>query len=556
VEINPKPYFLRSVSALFSFNIWTAARALSFLAVSLPLLTLLAGLFSAPSRYWIYVSRHLLKSYLTETFLLTFGASGCAFVLGVALAWVVSFYDFAGKAFFKVALVLPLAIPPFMAAYAYDGLLGYTGLIQTFFRNNYALNLNSYLAAIPAQLWAIFVFTVTLFPYVYILTSSFLRHQSASIYENALLLGGGSRRLFFKVFLPLLWPSASAGAILVGLEALNDFGVSSFFGLTTFTTAIFAAWFGMGDSNTAVKLALILLAIVLFILLGRKAIFNFRRYQIVSTREKPLTPKKAGGFRQTAIVFLCLAALFAGFIAPVFQLFYWLKLSWAGAFTEDLAAALSFTLKVSFGATLVIMAAATATVNANRLFRTRFSNFLSQGATLGYSIPSAVLAIGVISFFLWSDKALAPLTALISDRPLNQSIIVLVFAFFLRFFTIGYQAIESGFAKIPITYFEASRTLGRGIIGTFLRIDLPMVRLALLSGATLVFIDTLKELPLSLMLRPFNTETLGTSVYHFSKNEVLEQTALPSLCVIMAGTVFIVLWNFFEKKGAKHVSGN
>jgi iron(III) transport system permease protein len=514
-------------------------------------LALAEGLFSASSQYWEYVSRHLLGGYLAQTLGLTLGAALCAFIVGVALAWVMTFYDFRGRGFFEVALVVPLAIPPYIAAYAYDGLLGYTGMIQTFFRNQLGLKISGLIASIPAPAWAVFVFSATLFPYVYILTKAFLRHQSAAIFENARLLGGGGLRLFLKVGFPLLWPSASAGAILVGLETLNDFGVSSYFGLTTFTTAIFAAWFGMGDSDTAVKLALILLGIVLMVLLARKAIWRANRYRVVSSREKPLCPRRIRGTGQTAILALCLSALAAGFVIPVIQMFYWLEVSWSSAWTRELAGTMGFTLAVSAMATALIMAAAAATVNANRIYSGPLSTILSQGATLGYAIPSAVLAIGVISFFMRADQIFLSLTGLQTTKPLSQSLIMLVFAFGLRFFTIGYQSVEAGFAKLPITYAEASRTLGRGVTATFLRVDLPLIRPALLSGAALVFIDILKELPLSLLLRPFNTETLGTMAYHFAKNEVLEETALPSLCIISAGTVFMLLAGILEKRGEK-----
>ncbi|MDR1657199.1 MAG: iron ABC transporter permease [Deltaproteobacteria bacterium] len=522
----------------------------------LPFLALGDGVFSAPSQYWDYVRSHLLGAYFSETIVLTASVGAAVFALGTALAWVISFYDFRGKSFFEATLILPLAIPPYIAAYSYDGLVGYTGIIQTFSRNVLGLSLSRFISGVPATVWAVFVFSVTLFPYVYILTRTFLLNQSAAVFENARMLGGGNFRLFFRVGLPLLWPSASAGAILSGLETLNDFGVSSYYGLTTFTTAIFTAWFGMGDADTAVKLALILLGLVFIVLLIRKALRNARRYQIVSTKERRLVPQRARGAAQGLIIILCTLTFLAGFGFPVLQMFYWLTISFEGAFNDELLKAVIFTLKVSILATFIIMLAATGTANANRLFRTRLANLFSQGATLGYSIPSAVLAIGVISFFIWSDKIITGLVPFIEGRPLSQGLIILIFAFCLRFFTIGYQAVEAGFAKTNLTLTEASRTLGRGVNQTFLLVDLPLLKPALLSGAALVFIDILKELPLSLLLRPFNTETLGTTVYHFSKNEVLEQTALPSLGIILVGTIFILIMRFWSENGAKRVSGS
>jgi iron(III) transport system permease protein len=195
-------------------------------------------------------------------------------------------------------------------------------------------------------------------------------------------------------------------------------------------------------------------------------------------------------------------------------------------------------------------------VNAGRLFSGKFSVLFSQGATLGYAIPSAVLAIGIISFFVEADAVLSVIFPFLPAKFFSMGGIMLIFAYGIRFFTVGYQMVEAGFAKIGIIYTEASRSLGRGVSSTFFLVDLPMIRHALVSGSALVFIDILKELPLSLLLRPFNTETLGTTAYHFAKNEVLEETALPSLCIILAGTAFILLMQLWGKKKAGHVSGN
>ncbi|MDR0735940.1 MAG: iron ABC transporter permease [Zoogloeaceae bacterium] len=545
------PASLRWVSG----NGWTTIRAAVFLCVLLPFLALAGGLFSPPGEHWPYVRDYLLRAYCTETLLVTLGAGAFAGALGIGLAWAVSMHDFRGRRFFDLALVLPLAIPPYIAAYTYEGLLGYTGVIQVFLRRHFELSLARLTTEIPAQAWAIWVFGVTLFPYVYLLTRAFLRHQSAALFENALLLGG-SARLFWRVGLPLLWPSATAGVILVCLEVLNDFGVSSHYGLTTFTTAIFAAWFGMGDADTAIRLSLILLGLVFFTLLIRKALHNARRYHVVSSQEKWLSPHRLRGLPQAGVILFCSLVCLAGFLAPLLQMLHWLRLSWRGAFTADLGSALCYTLGVSGMAALLVMLAATGTANANRLFRSRLSTPLSQGATLGYAIPSAVLAIGIIGFFTGADLWLASRFPFLPERFLSMSSFLLVFAYGIRFFSIGYQSVEAGFAKIGRVYAEASRTLGRNVTATFFRVDLPMIRHAILGGSALVFIDILKELPLGLLLRPFNTETLGTMVYHFANNEALEETALPSLCIVLSGAAFLLLTQFWEKGEEKRVSGN
>jgi iron(III) transport system permease protein len=533
---------------------WRAIQAFSFVCVLLPLLAVGASAFAPAGEHWNYVSRHMLPTYLAETFFLTAGSCASTCMLGVALAWFVSMYQFAGKRVFEIALILPLAIPPYIAAYTYDGLTGYTGTIQAILRNHFAIH-GGGLANIPAGIMAVWIFTVTLFPYVYLLTRTFLMHQSASIFENALLLGGGHLRMFAKVALPLLLPAAGAGTILVGLEVLNDFGVASFYGLNTFTTAIFSAWFGMGDSGTAVKLASILLALVFLLLFVRKSLHKARRYHIVSTKEKRVAARRVSRPAQAGIIIFCGLVCFFSFGLPLLQMLLWFGMTRENAFTPDMAKALAFTLRTAIPATLVIMVFATAASNAGRLSIGRFSAMLSQGTTLGYAIPSAVLAIGVISFFVRADSILRPVFPSAALQ-LSMSSVMLVFAYAVRFFTIGYQAVEAGFAKTGTLYTDASRTLGRGVTTTFFLVDLPLVRHALFSGSILIFIDVIKELPLSLLLRPFNTETLGTGVYRFANNEAMEETALPSLCIVLAGTFFILFMQFWEKRDTRRVCGH
>ncbi|MFV0480835.1 MAG: ABC transporter permease [Campylobacteraceae bacterium] len=545
-----------SIGRRFSFNGWLVLRAISVIGVILPFVALLRGVFSSDDKYWKYVKENLLGTYFTETLLLTVCGGIGAFLLGILLAWFISIYDFPGKKFFRVALVLPLAIPPYIAAYTYEGLLGYTGIVQKIFRNYFDVNLSSLTLLIPAQAWAVWIFCITLFPYVYIFVISSLKNQSASIFENALLLGGGRTRLFLKVGFPLLRPAAVAGVVLVCLEILNDFGVAKFYGLNTFATAIFTSWFGMGDIDTAIKLAIILLIIVCIILFARRALYNAKKYQIVSSKEKPLLPIKAKGLHKIAIILLCCFVCFLGFIAPLIQMLYWLTFSWRTALNTELYNALLYTIYISFVATFVIIIFATANANASRLFGGKYSSIFVQITTIGYSVPSSVLAIGVISLFVSIDNLAVNIFTNLPTRFISMTSILLAFAYCIRFFSIGYNGIEAGFAKNGMVYTEVSRTLGRSVTKTFFLVNLPMIFPAIISASALVFIDILKELPLGMMLRPFNTETLGTTVYHYANNEVLENTALPSLCIVLVGAIFIIFVQIIENKKGKNVFRN
>ncbi|MDR1975439.1 MAG: iron ABC transporter permease [Campylobacteraceae bacterium] len=537
--------------ALLPCNGWTLLHTLSCVCVLLPFAALIVGVMTPAGEYWSYIREHMLPTYFFETIALGAGSSIAALVLGVSLAWFVGIYDFWGKRVFEILLILPLAIPPYIAAYAYDGFFGFTGSVQLFFNNLFDIRIHQIFPTLPAMFWAIWIFSITLFPYVYLLTRTFMRHQSGSLFENALLLGG-RRRLFWSVALPLLMPSAVSGAILVCLEVLNDFGVVSYYGLNTFTTAIFLSWFGMGDADTGIKLAFILLVMVLLVLLLRKSLQNVKRYRTVSTRESRFTPQKAVGFARIGIPLFCILVLCFSFLIPLAQMVLWLKMSYKSALNAALWEGIQYTLWVALTATFIIMIAATASVNANRLFGSKRRALASEAATIGYGIPSAVLAIGVTLMFVNIDKLSAHLIPSLSMRELSMGSAMLIFAYGVRFFAIGYQAAHMGFMRISSVYTEASRTLGRTVTQTFFRVDLPLVKQALISGAALVFIDIVKELPLGLILRPFNSETLGTTVYRFANNEVLEQTALPSLCIIGVSAIFIILTQ--QRRGENGVS--
>ncbi len=530
-----------------NFNGFTIIRSLTCLMVLLPFAYLLLTAFAPANQHWQYVKEYLLPTYLRETFILVAGCGLSTLLLGIALAWLVTMHDFRGKRFFETTLILPLALPPYIAAYTYDGIFAYTGTLPNFLRNYLGLDYRSWELHLPAMGWAIFIFSITLFPYVYMLTRTFLRRQSAALFENAILLGKGRLRMLRQVALPLLMPAALSGMILACLEVINDFGVASYYGLSTFTTAIFSAWFGMGDSGSAVKLSAILMGLVLAVLLLRKALRRVQRYRIVSSREKPHRPLRLSGVRQALAISACLLTALVSFFIPLAQLAYWLSISWENAFNTGLLRTLTYTLRVALLATLIIMLAATATLNANRLFGGKWASLTSQLSILGYSVPAAVLAIGVITLFISLNNWMQHIFNV--GIALSMSSLMLIFALSVRFFAIGYQSVDAGFAKIGMIYAEASRTLGRGVSQTFFRVELPLVRHAILSGAVLVFIDILKELPLSLILRPFNSETLGTTVYHYVTNEVVEEIALPSLLIIAAGTAFILLMQWLETRG-------
>ncbi|MDR2528551.1 MAG: iron ABC transporter permease [Synergistaceae bacterium] len=508
---------------------WLLALRVSVACVLLPFAFLAVRAAAPANENWRHIQEWALKSCLWDTALVTFLGTAGASLIGVPLAWITCLFSFPGKSVLEWALVLPLAIPPYIAAYVIYHLTGYTGGIQVGLRL-LGVNVSRLSAAAPPLVFAVFVFAVTLFPYVYLIVKAFLKKQSASLYENARLLGCGTWGAFFRVFLPLMVPSIMGGAALTALEILSDFGVTSHFGLHTFTTAIFGAWFGMSDADSAAKLSVMLLGGVFTVMVVNKLAQRGQKYHAASSRERALQPQalRSG----LACTCFCVLVLFFSLLFPVGQLLYWLTLSWNPQTLPRLWENAWNTISGGLTAATLTMVLAVGTVNATRLFPSRLNLVLARFATMGYSVPGAVLAMGVISLFTFLSRVGLPFDA-------SRTTVMLLFAYGVRFFAIGCHAVESGFGKVGNIYREAASTLGAGPAEAFFRVELPLVRDAMLSGFALVFVDVVKELPLTLILRPFNYNTLGTRVYDFARNEILEEMALPALLVIAICAVFV-----------------
>jgi iron(III) transport system permease protein len=525
---------------------WLLTHRLSALCVSLPFIFLAVQAAAPANENWRHIREWLLRTYFLNTLVVTFSGVLIASVIGVPLAWITCLFAFPGKSFMEWALVLPLAIPPYISAYIYYHLMSYTGGFQVGLRTFFGLDVNRFGFDIPPPAFAVFIFATTLFPYVYLVVKAFLKNQSASLYENTRLLGRGAWSSFFGVFMPLMAPSIAGGATLVALEILSDFGVTSHFGIHTFSTAIFSAWFGMSDTDSAAKMSVMLLGAVFILSAFNKLAQRASKYRIVSGKERALSPRVPPRRVGLACTFFCIAVLFFSVVIPLGQLFSWLTLSWNPEALPRLCANAWNTIRSAITATCCTMILATGTVNATRLFPSKANLALAQFAAIGYSVPGAVLAMGVISLFSFIPRAGA-LFGVPDFLDFSRTTVMLIFSYVIRFFAIGFHAVESGFAKVGNIHGEVSRTLGAGPGETFFRVEMPLIRNAVISGFVLVFMDIMKELPLTLILRPFNFNTLGTSVYDFAKNEIMEQIALPAILIIALCAAFIAVASLLDK---------
>ena len=526
-------------------NSWGFFSFIFVILVILPCMYIVIHLLDKPNENWYHIKTYLMKDYIINTIKIVFATGIFAMIIGTTLAWLIAAYEFPFRKFFKWALILPLTVPPYIAAYTYNGIFNYTGMVQKFFRNVMEINLDPKYFDIMSIRGAVFIFTVFLFPYVYIITRSFLEKQSASLIENARLLGRSSSSIFMHVILPISRGAIVGGSSLVILEVLNDFGVVSYFGVQTFSTAIFKTWFSLGDTSTAVKLASILMVTVFIILSLEKFFRGRKKYSYTTAKVRPIVPIELKGIKAVGAFLYCFTILSLGFIIPLLQLSQWSILTYKKILNIKLLELMFNSIWMAAIPAVLIIVMSVVIANFYRMKNNWISKAFSKISILGYSIPGAVLAIGVILLMVsidrelgWFYKAIDPSS---KTLVLSTSIFMLIFAYTIRFLAIGYQSIESGFDKIGMKFFEASRTLGYSATKTFFKVDLPMIKPALIGAFALVFIDIVKELPLTLILRPFNFNTLATKTYEYAGDEMIHEASIPALIIILVSIILVYL---------------
>lgn len=532
------------------FNSWWVISLMGAAVILLPILFIFFSLFQEPNDNWFQIRQYLLKTYVANTVILVVLTGIFTALLGVTLAWLTSAYDFPLKRFFRWGLLLPLAIPPYIAAYTYRTMFSYTGVIQSTFRNQFNYQIDPELLSISSLRGAIFIFTLFLFPYVYIMTRAFLESQSSSFFENARLLGRKPLAIFIQVVLPLSRPAIVAGAVLVIYEVLSDYGVTSYFGIHTISTAIFQTWFGMYDIDSAMRLAAWLMVVIVGLFFLERLLRQRRRYNL-NNKSRPLVPMKLKGIKAAAAFAYCGIVFLLGFLIPLIQLLAWAKLTFSKVWSVTFYTLLFQTVYVAAISTFIILILSVIVANVSRK-HTAGSYILAKLTTTGYSIPGAIIAIGVLAMFITLDKWLAPVYSLIglgkAPLILSLSLVMLIVGYAIRFMATGFNAVEVGFEKIGTKYSEASRMLGLSMTKTFFKVDLPLIKGALVSGFILTFVEICKELPLALLLRPFNFDTLATKTFQYAKDEQIYEASISSLMIIGISVLSVVVFQMIDKK--------
>ncbi len=528
---------------------WVSLSAAAILL--LPIFAILLELFGKPSENWRHITQYMIGDYVLQSVWLVVLTGMVTLIIGTTLAWLIAAYDFPLRRMLRWALVLPLAVPPYIAAYTYANMFSYTGTIQVTLRK-LGITADQGWFDIMSLPGAVFIFSFFLYPYVYMITRAYLERQSGSYIENARLFGRKPAAVFFHIALPLSRPAIAGGLTLVAFEVLSDYGVVNYYGIQTFTTAIFRTWFGMYDIDSATRLAAWFLVVIIGIILLERIMRGRRAFSATTSRGHALTRLKLRGWAGWAAALYCGVIVSIGCIIPVVQLIVWARWTFSDVLANADFVRLTFnSVSVAAMATVLIVILSLIVANTARMLNNAVGSGLARLITTGYSVPGAIIAIGILSLFIQLDHWLAPMYRQLgwgnSPLVLSMSLAMLVTAYVIRFMATGYSAVEAGMEKVGRSYWEASRQLGAGLTRTFVRIDLPLLKGSLLTGIILTFVEVVKELPLALLLRPFNFDTLATKAYQYASDERIYAAALPSLLVIGVSLLSIIMLHYAGK---------
>jgi iron(III) transport system permease protein len=522
--------------------------------ILLPILAVVASVFGPASETWAHIARTLLGTYVANTALLVACVAAGVLSIGVLSAWLVTAYRFPAQRALEWALVLPLAMPAYVMAYAYTDWLQFTGPVQGLLRAATGWQAREYwfpeIRSIPG---AAAMLSFALYPYVYLLARTAFRDVSRSALEAGRLAGYSAWGSFWRVALPIARPAVAAGAALALMETLADFGTVSYFALEVFTTGIFKAWLSMGDSTAAGQLSVCLLAFVFVVLALERA--SRGRAAYASGMDKRPPPQRLSGPAAALAFVACAAPVLLGFLLPAGLLIH---LAWSdpeARWTSRLPALVGNSFLLAGIAAVAGVLLATAMAYAARLARGRLASVVAwanRAAALGYAIPGAVIAIGVLVPLGRLDNWIAGgIESAFGVKPgllLTGTIVALIYAYLVRFLAVALQSVESGLAKVTPRMDDAARSLGATPAGTLARVHVPLLASSLASAALLLFVDVMKELPATFALRPFNFDTLAIEAYNLAKDERLSEAAVPSLVIVAIGLVpvLVVVKRYFQ----------
>ncbi len=516
-------------------SIWHVLPILILLIFISPILIILFSLLGDYSENWQHIYNYVLTDYIVNSLILVSGVSTLVIIIGSVTAWIVTNYQFVGRRFFEWGLILPLAIPPYILAYTFTGLFDSYGTLNEIARSIFNLQQSESLFPNIRNIYgAILVFSFTLYPYVYLICRTAFLNQSRSMFEIGRTLGLSQKLIFLKLALPVVRPALIAGTMIVAMETLSDFGAVDHFAVSTFTTGIFRTWYGMYDLTTAMQLASMLLIFITFCLVIERISRRNASFSTISSNFKPTSIKKVSSQQSFLCFVICFVPIFIGFILPILEILNWsLRLN-SGFFEKHF-------FSISFNTILLsVFSAILCTFIAMLInFSIRYQNSsiiksINPFLNIGYAVPGLILAVGIVQLFVFLDNNILNS---FEGYFVTGSIFGLIFAYIIKSYALANSTYEAGYQKISQTLDDSARILKSKGLNLLFRIHFPLLKTSFFTSILLVTSEVVKELPATLILRPFNFETLAVSTYIYASEERMIEAAAPATAIILIGLI-------------------
>jgi|TARA_Y100000817_G_scaffold137725_1_gene108002 iron(III) transport system permease protein len=525
-------------------NFWYISSLFISIFVIIPILTVFLSFFESTSNYYGILKDTFLFEYISNSIILLISVLLLTFLIGTGTAYLVSFYEFPLSNFFKWALILSFAVPPYIYAYSLTAFFENYGTAYSILKNLFGdKNYNLYIPKFDGMIGVILSLSFSLFAYVYILARASFLYQSQNFIDLGKNLGFTNFKTLYSIILPAARPAIVAGLSLVAMETLAEFGAVDFFSINTLTTGIYNSWITFDDLAFANQLSFFLLLFIfaLFILenLSRnKAKYHFNSKGGFKQKQK----LQLKGTKSIAAFLFCFLVFFLSFLFPLSQMLYWTIKFPENLFDLQIINLLSNTLYLVILSSFVLIMFSLISNYGNRVTKNKTLNILSTLSISGYAIPGVILAVAFITFIAWFDESVVKNLGLFSIKKIFiGSILGLVLVYFVRFYSLAFNGIKSGYEKINISVDESSYLLGYSKRKTFMNIHIPFLRNSLLFVCILISLEIIRELPITLILRPFNFETFATTAYISASEDLLEAAAVPSLFLILIATSFIII---------------
>jgi len=519
------------------------------LVVALPIIAIFYLAITPEKNIWPHLISTVLPGYIMTTLGLLIGVGLISFIIGVGTAWIVTIYEFPFRNKLEWFLLIPLAMPTYIIAYSYGELFDYSGFIQTSMRNIFHWNNSKdyWFPDIFTLGGAIFVISFVLYPYVYLTSRAAFIRQTNSLIEVSSTLGCSMTKTFYKIALPMARPAIAVGIILVLMECLNDFAALEYFGVNTLTVGVYTTWLQKNNLGGAAQIAIVMLVFIFsLIILERKLRKNRTFYQ---NNKNSLSPNRINitGYKAWFLSFICFIPILIGFIAPGFVLIKFVLKRYHEIDLEQYVNLAFNSVFLSITASLLTIFVGIYLINSLSVSKNILLKFFIAISRVGYALPGVVLALGIMVPLIHFDRAIqnvfSSFLGISVGLIFTGTFVAIIYAYIVRFLTIAYGTIESGFSSLSPNISMASRSLGKSQIETLLKIELPIIKPAIIAAALLVFVDSMKELPATLLLRPFNFDTLSTHVYTYASLSAIEDAALPALTIVLTGILPIILLN-------------